>query len=147
MIRTLNRNSLAAEAQPRERVGDQRAREQRADDVAADDDQRVQRVAQERPRRVESAPRQKLSQCQCSVGNHSGGTVNTGALSGLRATVIIQPSGSRTTAHSTSTAAYVSEQADAGDGCAGLGFARARTLGRRCDTVDLHVYASLSVDS
>src|SRR5919112_3434430 len=36
-----------------------------------------------------------VCQCQYSVGNHSGGKVKTGAVSGLSAAVSIQPTGSR----------------------------------------------------
>src|SRR5215210_3743357 len=36
-----------------------------------------------------------VCQCQYSVGNHSGGKVNTGAVSGLSAAVSIQPTGNR----------------------------------------------------
>ncbi len=52
-----------------------------------------------------SSARLKFSQCQCSVGSHSGGNVKTGALSGLSATVIIQLSGKMISAHSPSSAA------------------------------------------
>src|SRR5215203_4969011 len=36
-----------------------------------------------------------VCQCQYFVGNHSGGKVNTGAVSGLSAAVSIQPTGNR----------------------------------------------------
>src|SRR5919107_4651789 len=37
----------------------------------------------------------KVCQCQYFVGNHSGGKVKTGAVSGLSAAVSIQPTGNR----------------------------------------------------
>ena len=52
--------------------------------------------------------RRKLSHCQNFEGNHSGVGVKTGSRSGLRATVSIQPTGSRMNATSTSRSVYIS---------------------------------------
>src|SRR5918993_4186352 len=55
-----------------------------------------------------SLKRASLNVCQCqySVGNHSGGKVKTGAVSGFSAAVSIQPTGSRTNRLATMSTAY-----------------------------------------
>src|SRR5215210_1742846 len=55
-----------------------------------------------------SLKRASLNVCQCqySVGNHSSGTVQTGAVSGFSAAVSIQPTGSRTNRLARMSTAY-----------------------------------------